>query len=198
MGCFNYYCVLFCWFVRVFLLPKFHTSGVHRLMSSGRKESSWFSLILLVSLTDSCHRGCRWAAAPAVVINNPSMSLLNICRFIKSFNFFNGSGALVQRSGHWVVNGGWTGEPPSPQGLAWNISVEAEYFQIVSQALMFYVAVNVEGWPSQMAVAEQVSWKPPLKRGKEWRNGCSISGTPCTSSHSCSLLFWMYVASTRN
>lgn len=41
MGCFNYYCVLFCWFVAFFfLLPKFRTAGVHRLMSGGRKESS--------------------------------------------------------------------------------------------------------------------------------------------------------------
>lgn len=54
---------------------------------------------------------------------------------------------------------------PLPQGLAGNISVEAEYFQIVSQAPMFYAAVNVEGWLSQMAVVEQVSWKAPLKRG---------------------------------
>jgi len=26
--------------------------------------------------------------------------------------------------------------------------------------------MNVEGWLSQMAVAEQVSWKRPLKRGE--------------------------------
>lgn len=44
--------------------------------------------------------------------------------------------------------------------------MEAEHFQIVSQAPELYVAMNVEGWLSQMAVAEQVSWKAPLKRGE--------------------------------
>ena len=49
--------------------------------------------------------------------------------------------------------------------------MEAEYFQIVSHAPMFYVAVNVEGWLSQMAVAEQVSWKASLKRGESRERG---------------------------
>lgn len=114
---------------------------------------------------DSCHWGCCWAAALAVVTNNPSTLLFNICLFIKP--------QLLQRilctgARFRALDCEWglDRRAPLPQGLAWNTSVQAEYFQIVSQVLMFYAAVNVEGWLSQMAVAEQVSWKAPLKRGE--------------------------------
>lgn len=36
------------------------------------------------------------------------------------------------------------------------------------------------------------------EQGGKWRNGSSVSGMPCISSHSCSFLPWMYMASTRN
>lgn len=36
---------------------------------------------------------------------------------------------------------------------------------------MFCVAGSIKGWQSQMAVMEQVSWKPPSKEGRGAKGG---------------------------
>lgn len=90
--------------------------------------------------TQPAARAAAGEVAPAEVMNNSNSSLFNIC-----YIFFSGSCALVQSSGHCIVNGGSAGEPPLPQGLVLSISMEAKYFQIVSRVPLFYVAMNVEG-----------------------------------------------------
>lgn len=104
---------------------------------------------------------CRRAAALAVVSNNPTMSLFNICLFIKPQlcqRILCTSARFEALGCEW---GGWTGKPLSPRGwleiFPWKPSISRLFHRHRCFMLL---------WMWRVAVAEQVSCKAPLKRGE--------------------------------